>query len=137
MSCKSLIYATTTTPSSVVASATLPLATTIRRRGCDINLGGNAVTLTDTGSNYYLVTGSATFTAPAAGVVSLTLQQNGAAVSGATASTIITTATTETRSLSFSAIVRTFNSRGIDVLSILNSGVAATFSNISIAVVKL
>lgn len=137
MSCKSLIYATTTTPSSVVANGTLPLTSVIRRRGCDVNLGGNAITLTDTGSNYYLVNVSATFTAPAAGVITLSLQQNSTAVSGATASTTITTATTETRSLSFSAIVRTFNARGVDVLSVLNSGVAATFTNISVDVVKL
>lgn len=137
MSCKSLINVATTTSTSVLAGATLPLATVVRRRGCDVNLSGNSVALTDCGSNFYLVNVTATFTAPVAGVISLALQQNGTAVTGATASTTITTASTEVRSLSFAAIVRTYNSAGIDALSIVNTGLAATFSNIDMTVVKL
>lgn len=137
MSCKSLIDVATTTSTSVLAGATLPLTTVVRRRGCDVNLSGNSVALTDCGSNFYLVNVTATFTAPVAGVISLALQQNGTAVTGATASTTITTASTEVRSLSFAAIVRTYNSAGIDSLSIVNTGLAATFSNIDMTVVKL
>ena len=137
MSCKSLIDVATTTSTAVVANGTLPLATIIRRRGNELNLSGNAVAITDCGSNYYLVVVTATFTAPVAGIVTLNLQQNGANVAGATASTTITTATTEVRSLSFPAIVRTFNNVGVDSLSLVNAGVAATFSNIAITVEKL
>lgn len=137
MSCKSLIYVATTTPSAVLTNGVLPLATIVRRRGRDVNLSGNSIAITDTGSNYYLVTVTATFTAPVAGTISLDLQQNGVAVTGATASTTITTATTEVRSLSFSAIVRTFNGCTIDSLTVVNSGLAATFSNIAVAVEKL
>lgn len=137
MSCKSLINVATTTSSSVVANGILPLTTIVRRRGCDVNLSGNAIAITDCGSNYYLVTVTATFTAPIEGVVTLNLQQNGTNVTGATGSTTITTATTEVRSISFSAIVRTFNTSGIDSLSVVNSGVAATFSNIDVDVIKL
>lgn len=137
MSCKSLINVATTTSSSVVANGILPLTTIVRRRGCDVNLSGNSVAITDCGSNYYLVTVTATFTAPIEGVVTLNLQQNGTNVTGATGSTTITTATTEVRSISFSAIVRTFNTSGIDSLSVVNSGVAATFSNIDVDVIKL
>lgn len=137
MACKSLINVATTVSSAVVANGTLPLTTIVRRRGCDINLSGNAVAITDCGSNYYLVTVTATFTAPAEGVVTLALQQNGANVTGATGSTTVTTPTTEVRSISFSAIVRTFNGAGIDSLSVINSGVAVTFSNIDVNVIKL
>lgn len=137
MSCKPNIYVATTTPTPVLATGTLPLSTIVRRNPCGINLSGNSVNITDRGSNYYLVTVNATFTAPVAGVVTLDLQQNGANVIGATASTTITTATTEVRSLSFQAIVRTFNNIGLDTLSIVNSGVAATFSNINMSVIKL
>lgn len=137
MSCKSLIYAATTASSAVIANGTLPLSTIIRRRGRDVNLSGNSIAITDTGSNYYLVTVNATFTAPVAGVISLALQQNGVSITGATASTTVTTATTEVRSLSFSAIVRTFNGGTIDSLTIVNNGLAATFSNIAITVEKL
>ena len=132
MSCKSLIDVATTATSAVIANGTLPLATIVRRRGCDVNLS-----ITDMGSNYYLVTVNATFTAPVAGTIALALQQNGVTVTGATASTTITTATTEVRSLSFQAIVRTFNNIGIDSLAVVNTGLAATFSNISVSVVKL
>lgn len=137
MSCKSLIDVATTASSAVVAGGVLPLATIVRRRGNDVNLSGNSVAITDCGSNYYLVTVIGTFTAPVAGVVTLNLQQNGVNVTGATASTTVTTATTEVRSLSFTALVRTFNNQGIDSLSVVNTGVAATFSNIAVAVVKL
>lgn len=137
MSCKSLINVATTSSTSVVTGGTLPLATIVRRRENDVNLSGNAVAITDTGSNYYLVTVTATFTAPVAGVVTLNLQQNGTNVTGATASTTITTASTEVRSLSFSAVVRTFNCCGIDSLAIVNSGVGATFTNIAMQVEKL
>ena len=137
MSCKSLIDVATTTSTSVLAGATLPLATIVRRRGRDVDLSGNSVAVIDCGSNFYLVTVTATFTAPVAGVISIALQQNGTNVTGATASTTITTASTEVRSLSFSAIVRTYNSAGIDALSIVNTGLAATYSNIDMTVVKL
>ena len=137
MSCKSLIYAANTNSTAVVANGTLPISTVVRRRGSDANLGGNSIVITDTGSNYYLVSVTATFTVPVAGDVSLTLQQNGTNVTGATASTSVTTATTEVRSLSFTAIIRTFNSCSIDNLTVINSGVAATYSNIAISVEKL
>lgn len=137
MSCKSLIDVATTTSSAVVANGVLPLTTIVRRRGNDVNLSGNSVALTDCGSNYYLVNVTATFTAPVEGTVTLNLQQNGVNVTGATASTTITTATTEIRSLSFSAIVRTLNNVGIDSLTIVNAGIAATFSNIDMTVIKL
>lgn len=137
MSCKSLINVATTSSVSVVTNGTLPLATIVRRRGNDVNLSGNSIAITDCGSNYYLVNVTATFTAPTAGTVILNLQQNGTNVPGATASTTITTASTEVRSLSFSAVVRTFNCCGIDSLSIVNSGVGATFTNIAIQVEKL
>lgn len=137
MSCKSLINVATTSSVSVVTNGTLPLATIVRRRGNDVNLSGNSIAITDCGSNYYLISVTATFTAPTAGTVILNLQQNGTNVTGATASTTITTASTEVRSLSFSAVVRTFNCCGIDSLSIVNSGVGATFTNIAIQVEKL
>lgn len=137
MACKANIYVATTTPTSVVANGTLPLTTIVRRRGGDVNLSGNSIAIIDEGSNYYLVNVTATFTAPATGDVVLYLQQNGVNVTGATATTTISTATTETRSVSFSAIVRTYNNQGIDSLTIANAGVAATFSNIAMSVIKM
>ena len=137
MSCKSNIYLATTTPTSVLANGVLPLTTIVRRRGCELSQSGNSIAITDCGSNYYLVNVNATFTAPVAGEVTLQLQQNGSNVTGATASTTVTTPATEVRSLSFSAIIRTFGSTTIDSLTILNTGVGAVFSNIAINTIKL
>lgn len=138
MSCNSLIDVATTTSTSVLANGVIPFSTIVRRRGGEIGQAGSAVAISDCGSNFYLVNVTATFTAPVAGDVTLTLQQNGSAVIGGTASTTITTATTETRSLSFSAIVRTYNSQSIvDVLTLVNSGVAITLSNVAMSVIKL
>lgn len=137
MPCKSLIDVATTASTSVVANGTLPLSTIIRRHGRDVNLSGNSVAITDCGSNYYLVTVTATFTVPVAGVVTLNLQQNGVSIQGATASVTVATASTDIRSISFSAIVRTFNSQVIDSLTIQNAGTAATFSNIAMSVKQL
>lgn len=138
MSCNSLIDVATTTSTSVLANAAIPFNTIVRRRGRDIGQSGTAVAISDCGSNFYLVNVTVTFTAPAAGTVTVALQQNGAAVVGGTASTTVATATTEVRSLSFAAIVRTFNSQNIiDTLTLLNSGVAITVSNAAMTVVKL
>lgn len=138
MSCNSLIDVATTTSTSVLANGVIPFSTIVRRRGREIGQAGSAVAISDCGSNFYLVNVTATFTAPVAGDVTLTLQQNGSAVIGGTASTTITTATTETRSLSFSAIVRTYNSQSIvDVLTLVNSGVAITLLNVAMSVIKL
>lgn len=137
MSCKPLIGVATTTTAAVVAGAQLPLASIIRRRTPCMSLVGNAITIADTGSNYYLVTITATFTAPAAGVVTLTLQQNGATVPGGTASTSVATANTEVRSLSLAIPIRTTCGQSLETLSVVNAGVAATFTNICISVEKL
>lgn len=137
MSCKALIDVSTTTSSAVVANGTLPLATVTRKRGNEISVSGNSIAIMDCGSNYYLVTINATFSAPVAGVVTLNLTQNGVNVVGTTASTTITTATTELRSLSFQKVIRTFNANSIDSLTLVNAGVAATFTNIDVSVIKL
>lgn len=135
MGCKSNIYVVNTTSASVLANGTLPISTIVRRYRCAANLSGNSVSLSEAG--YYLVNVSATFTAPTDGVVTLALQDDGVAVPGATASTTITTATTEVRTLNLTAIVRVFCNSAPDALTIVNTGVAATFSNIAIDVVKV
>lgn len=136
MSCKSLIDVASTTSNAVVANGIVPLGNITRRRGCNLGLSGNSIAVFDEYNNYYLVTVTATFTAPVAGVVTLNLQQNGSNVVGATASTTVTTATTEVRSLSFSKYIKTLNGRGIDTLTLVNAGVAATFTNVDVTVSK-
>lgn len=136
MSCKQELYIATTTSTPVAINGIVPFNTTVRRKGFDIQRGGGGAVIEDCGSNYYDVDVSLTFTAPVAGVVTFKLQQNGADVVGATASTTITTPTTEVRSLSFPATIRTFNCGSIDTLTVVCTGVAVTLSNATMRVRK-
>lgn len=128
----SLIYLSTPTTSSIASGGVLPLSTIVRRRGATIQQSNDSILLNACG--YYHVSITATFTAPTAGAVSLELRQDNAPVQGATATTTITTATTEVRSLSFSAVVRVPCGSAPSVLTVVNTGVAITASNIAIDV---
>ena len=129
---KPLIFVTNTASTAVAASAVVPFSVPPVRRYCQnvIDLSGNAVTISDCYANYYLVTVNATFTAPAAGDVSLELIQNGNAVT-------VTTTSTGTNSLSFQAIIRATAGKTNDFLTVKNSGVAATFTNVAMTVSRL
>lgn len=127
------IYLITPTTASITAGGVLPLTSVARRQcGCVTQLGSDSVILQRPG--YYKVTATDTFTAPAAGVVTLRLTQDGQPVPGAVASTSITTATTEVGSLAISAIVRVPVGLGASTLQLVNDGVAVTTSNISLDV---
>lgn len=128
----SLIFMTTTTDSAVLENGIIPLTTIQRRRGRVIQNGTNSVLLNMPG--YYKVTGSVTFTAPAAGVVNIQLQKNNVDVPGITAGTTITTATTEVRTLNISGIVRVYCNEDIATLTIVNNGVAITVQNVALDV---
>jgi len=128
----SLIYLTTPSTATVAANGVLPLTTIVRRRGQSVQQSNDSVVLGAPG--YYHVSVNATFTAPVAGNVRLELRQDNLPVSGGTASTTITTATTEVRSLSFESIIRVPCCGAPVTLSVVNTGVAITTSNISFAV---
>ena len=128
----SLIYLSSPNPVSILANGTLPLNTIVRRRGCSIQNSGDSIVLGASG--YYHVAVTETFTAPAAGTVTLQARIDNVAITGATASTTITTANTETRSLSYDCIVRVNCCNGPVTLSFVNSGVAINTSNIAVAV---
>ena len=128
----SLISLATPSVSPVAVNGVLPLSTIVRRRGSAIQQSNDSIVLNAPG--YYRVSVTATFTAPAAGVATLSLRQDGLPVQGATASTTVTTATTEVRSLSFDAIVRVSCCGGPVTLTVLNTGVAINTSNIAVNV---
>ena len=128
----SLIMMTTPTSSSVLANGIIPLTTISRRRGQVITNTTDNIILNKAG--YYKVNASVTFTAPVAGDATITLQKNNVDVVGATASTTITTADDEVRTLNISAIVRVGCCEGISTLTLLNTGIEITTSNIEIDV---
>lgn len=133
MSCSNAIFMANTASQAVGVNSSVNLGTIQRRFGCGINGGGSGVAISQKG--YYLVTATVTFTAPAAGVVAMSLQDNGQQVAGATAAESVTTPTTEQHTIAINAIVRSLS--GSDVLTIVNTGVACTPSNVAITVTKL
>lgn len=128
----SLIYLATPTVATVPSEGTLPLTTIVRRRGQNVQQSSDSILLGASG--YYHVSVSTTFTAPAAGVVTHSLRIDGVPVQGATASTTISTATTEVRSLSFEGIVRVPCCQAPVTLTVTNDGVDISSSNIAVAV---
>ena len=128
----SLIYLATPSVATVPTEGTLPLTTIVRRRGQYVQQANDSILLGAPG--YYHVSVTTTFTAPATGVVTHTLRQDGVAIQGATVSTTISTATTEVRSLSFEAIVRVPCCGAPVTLTITNDGVDITSSNVAVAV---
>lgn len=127
------IYTANTASQSVGVNTALNLGTIQRRFGCALNAGASSVSISKCG--YYVVNAIVTLTAPAAGVAAISLQQNGAQVPGATVADTVTTATTEQNTVSLTAIVR--STTGNDTLTLVNTGVAITPSNVALTVVKL
>ena len=129
---KDLIYMTTTTNASVLANGVIPLTTIQRRTGCALENGTNSIIFRAPG--YYKVNGSITFTAPVAGDVTITAQKNNINIPGITATTTITTADTEIRTLNINGIVKVFCSERGSSLTLVNSDVAITVQNVSLDV---
>lgn len=134
---KPSIYVANTAETTVETNGVLTLGNIVRRP-CNKNLMliGNELQVLDQYSNYYDVTVSLTFTAATAGDVTVVLEQNGVPVVGATGTETITTANTETRTISFSSTIRATAGCALDTLSLVNTGIPATFSNITIRVIK-
>ena len=95
-------------------------------------MGSDSVILNRQG--YYKVTATVTFTAPAAGLATVALAQDGQQVPGITASETVTTATTETHSIAVSGIVRVIGPNTSSTIQLINSGIAVDTSNISLDV---
>lgn len=135
MNCaQSALFAITPTPASILAGGTLPLTTVARRITPRIQLGSDSANISCPG--YYEVTATVTFTADAAGDVTIALFQSGVAVPGVTATETVTTADTEVRTVTLHGIVRV-RCEPI-ALSLTNaSEVAITASNISLSVTRI
>ena len=111
----------------------------IVRRYCQCNAfgytnGGTELTLNQPG--YYRVTFNATFTAPAAGDVTLQLTANGNAITHAVATESVATASTEVHTTTLSATLRVLPCQSVAV-AIANTGVASTVSVSNLIVEKI
>jgi hypothetical protein len=104
----------------------------------DFDAGTGSVTLRSPG--VYLVIVNATGAeSGTAGLVTIQLQRNGVNVNGASSSST-SSAVTDFRSVNFSTPIKVLPScASIDnstVITVLNSGVGATYSNVNITVIK-
>lgn len=121
---------------------------TVYRRYCKkcngvktFDFSGLGVSLQQSG--IYQITITATFTAPAAGDVTLEIYENGSPT-GVLATETITTADTESRSvtLDYFALVNSGCVLGnlttlADSITLVNTGVAATITNVVVDIVKV
>lgn len=134
MSCNSAIYTANTGAQAVAVGGTLSLGSIIRRFGCGIELSGNGITLNAPG--YYDVDVAITAIPTAAGTVTVTLFQDGAAVPGAVASAT-TTAAADAVSLNISALVRVLCNYSTSVLTLVLTGAASSVTNVAVVVDKI
>lgn len=133
MSCKSALYTALQTPTAVAVDGVIPLGSIIRRYGCDANLNGNAVNITNAG--YYDVDVSVTVAPTAAGTVTATLVKDGVAIPGATASAAAAAGAPTV--LSFPALVRQACCAAGFALTLVLTGAAATVNNVALRVQRI
>lgn len=128
----SLIMMGTTTSSAVLENGVVPLTSIFRRRGQVLTSNSDNIFLNRPG--YYRVNASITFVAPTAGNVTLVAQKDNVNIPGLTATTTVTTATTQVSTLNIGGIVRVTCGEGFASLSLVNSGVEIVTSNVEIDV---
>lgn len=134
MSCNSAIYTALTTPSVVAEGGTIPIGTLIRRYGRCLCVEGNGIAIGDSG--YYDVDVSITVLPTAAGAITATLQKDGVAVPGATA-TGTAAAAGDAVNLSISSLIRQFGCcAGQSVITVILSA-AGTVNNMAVVVEKV
>ena len=136
---KSLLNTYTVTEQDVVANGNLRFDNVNIDDGCSIDFtpGSTAVTIDKPGA--YLVIADAIITTDAAGVATMQINRNGAAINGATSS--VTTVIGNEYTLTASTIVKVLPSccavDNTTVITVANTGIAATYSNANLIVIKL
>jgi hypothetical protein len=134
-----MINSYTITNQIVATDDTLNFNVTKVLTGCTVKHAEGSPSFTLTKPGYYYVTFNADVLGTAAGDVTAELINGSVAVPGATATTTI--AVGDTASIAFATIVRVLPScAAIDnttTLTVLNSGVGATYTNANINITKL
>ena len=127
------IFAITPTAATVDAGGAIPISTIARRITPAIQLGSDSLNVAVPG--YYKLDATVTFTAPAAGDVTITAQASGVDIPGITATETVTTADTEIRTISLTGLIRV-RCEPL-ALSLVNSGVAIATSNVAVTLERI
>ena len=134
-----MINSYSTLSQAVAVDGTLNFDTTRVLTGCTVKHVDGTPTFTLTKPGYYYVTFNADVLGTAAGDVTAELLNGSVAIPGATSTTTI--AVGDTASIAFATIVKVLPScAAIDnttTLTILNTGVAVTYTNANINITKL
>ena len=131
---KSGIYVANTGVQSVAIDGAIALGSVVRRFGCGVDLNGTGITIDEPG--YYDVNLSVTAEPTAAGPVTVSMINNGVAVSGATA-TATAAAAGDAVNLSFESMVRVFCNGNIAALTFALTDGAASITNVAVVITKL
>lgn len=134
MRCASALYTVNQSGQTVPASGTIPFGDIIRRYGLYTDLNGSGIVIG--GHGYYKVSLSATLTAQAAGLVTITLQADGLDVVGMTA-TQTATAADGVVNLKIDGIVRQTSFEQPVTLTAKSTGVPVLVNNVATTVVKI
>lgn len=130
---KSAIYTVNSNAQTVGVGESINLGRIERRFGSNINLEGNAITIT--GNGYYKIDANITFIGTAAGVVTVSLYKDGVIVPGAFSSKSTTEGTTY--DIGLTALVRKVGCMcDSSSLSVVVSGASANIQNIAIVAEK-
>lgn len=127
---KSVLYTALTTSTPITAGSIVPLGNVIRRCGGELNLNGNVI---DTcGCGYYKITAVATIAAASTDPITISLEQNGVPVTGAS-STITVAGTSDETVLTVIGVVRNKCTK-FSNLSFVLTGADATIDNMAVIV---
>lgn len=135
MSCMAAIQTANTTSTATATNTALNLGSVQHRQNkCALSGTSSAISLLQPG--YYAITATITFTAPTTGVVAVSAQANGQQVIGATAAETVNTATTEQHTIAVTGLVYVPCGSAPVSLTLVNTGIAFTPSNVSVMVIK-
>lgn len=137
-----MVNSYTNTSIDALTNGALPFNNDSVKTGYTVMHAPGSTTFSLNKPGFYFITfngvGAATTTT---GNITVQLQRNGIAVPGATSSTVSNTALTDIGSLSFSTIIQVKPSCcSVDNstnLTLVNTGVPTTFSNINVVITKL
>ncbi len=130
---KSVIYTALTTSTPITNGSIIPLGSIVRRYGCNLDLNGN--TIETCGCGYYKVTAVATISAESTTPITVSLQEDGVQVIGAS-STITVAGTSDETVLTVIGVVRNKCDKS-SALSFVLTGADATIDNMALIVEKL
>lgn len=128
---KSGVYVASQTPTAVTAGNIIPIGTVQRSYGCDVKLNGNTIVVCGK-EKAFKVQAVLTLSAASTDPITVTLQQDGVAVEGAT-STITVAGTSDQTVLSVQGVVKNFCDCA-STLSFVLTGADATIDVDSIIV---